>query len=181
MSKTGSALVYDRGSKLATRSSFHQRKSLLAPVANAAIHRHHIGVAHLLQIVCCERGTETAAAIENHLRVYFRYARFNVAFDDPLAQVNRTRQVILGELAFFAHVDEQEFTAAAHSCFYFVDSRFAHASLRIVNDFQKARRMLVSHVSSFRVSDNILPRAAGMCIVPSDSILIRPSSANMNA
>src|SRR5437879_6354648 len=50
---------------LRTRSAFGQRISLLPPVPNPAIHRNHIRVAHLLQIVGRQRRPEAAATIQH--------------------------------------------------------------------------------------------------------------------
>jgi hypothetical protein len=53
--------------------------------------------------------------------------------------------VVFGEFALFAHVYEQKFIAAVDSRFHRIDIRLADASAGIVNDFQKAGRVLVSH------------------------------------
>src|SRR5262249_56522775 len=41
-----------------------QRIALVAPVADAAVHGDHVGVAHLLQLVRRQRRAEAAAAVE---------------------------------------------------------------------------------------------------------------------
>ena len=63
--------------------------------------------------------------------------------------MNRAGQMILGELALLAHVDQRELLAAIDSLLYFVDGRFAHARFGVVNNLQKAGRMLVCHKTSF--------------------------------
>src|SRR5258708_27367900 len=42
-----------------------QRKPFLAPIANSAVHRNHILVAHLLQIVRSQRRAEASAAVKH--------------------------------------------------------------------------------------------------------------------
>src|SRR5579863_3447821 len=113
---------------LSSRKSFwrfllalRQGKALFAPASNAAIHRNYVGVPHLLKIVCRQRRAKAAAAVENHLGVEFGRTAFNVTLDHAFTQMNRARQVILGELAFFAHIYEQKFIAAVHARFDLVD------------------------------------------------------------
>ena len=154
-----------------TVSIFGQRKPFLPPVAYAAIHRDHVGVAHLLQVVGGECGTEPASAVEDHLGAKFGYTCFNVSFDDSLAQMNRAGQMVFGELTLFAHVDEQEFVAPIHPFLHFVHIRFPNACLRVVNDLKKPRRVLVGH-------ENLLQSlmSSSINMVPIRPVLVqRPS------
>src|SRR5580692_9370517 len=122
-----------------------QRISLFPPVANPAVHRDHLGVAHLLQIIGGKRRSEASAAIKYHLRIQIRYARLNVTFDDAFAQVNRAWQVVLGEFALFSHVHQQKCITAVDSPLHFFGIRLANPRFGVVHNFQKPRRMLVSH------------------------------------
>jgi hypothetical protein len=88
-----------------------QRKAFFAPAPNTAVHGEHVGITHLLQIVGGQCGTVSTATIEDERRVQFRYALLDVAFDDALAQMNRSRQVIFGIFTLFPNVDQQEFVA----------------------------------------------------------------------
>jgi hypothetical protein len=56
--------------------------------------------------------------------------------------------VIFGELAFFPNVNQQEFIAAIHAGFHFVDVCFADSRSSVVHDFEEARRVLVGHGNS---------------------------------
>src|SRR5580698_3607004 len=141
--------VCERG----TASLLRQRIAFLAPVADSAVHRNHIGVTHLLQVVSGQRGTETTAAIEDHLRVEFRYTRFDVALDDALAEVNGVGKMIFREFTFFAYVDQYEFVSAIHPRLDRVDIGLAHARLGVVHNLQEARRMLVGHENSLSFGD----------------------------
>src|SRR5882672_11308677 len=128
-------------------SPFGQWIAFLAPVPNPAVHRDHIGVAHLLKIVSGQRRAESSAAVENYLRIQIRHASFDVALDDAFTQMNCTGQVVLGKFAFFAHVHQDELAAAIHLLLYVLDIGFAHSRLSIVDDLQKPWRMLLSHES----------------------------------
>src|SRR5580765_1160249 len=53
-----------------------QRISLFAPVADTAVHRNHVGIAHLLQVIGSQSRAEATAAIKDHLGIEFRHASF---------------------------------------------------------------------------------------------------------
>jgi hypothetical protein len=82
--------------------------------------------------------------------VWVRHLTLDIAFDDPFAQVNCSRQMIGCVLAFLPHVHEQEFLAAVDLGFYFIDRDLVDAFLGILHDLQKARGMLKNHGSSLR-------------------------------
>src|SRR5215467_14109460 len=103
------------------RSVLYERIGFLSPAPNAAIHRDHIRVAHLLQTVSRKCRAEAAAAVQNHLLVEIRHARFNITLDYPLAQMNRTRKMVLRILAFLAYIDEQELVPPVHPVLHVVD------------------------------------------------------------
>src|SRR5580700_1718418 len=117
----------------------------LPPVPNPAVHRNHVGVAHLLQIVGGQRRAESAAAVKHNLRSKVRHPGLYVALDDALTQMNRARKVILGKFALFTHVHQDELFAAIQPLLHCIDVGFAYACLGVVHDLQKARRMLVGH------------------------------------
>src|ERR1700689_1908548 len=87
--------------ELQTASLFRQGITLLPPVANAAVHGNHVGVAHLLQIICGQRRAESAAAIENYFRTQIGHTCLDIALDDAFAQVNCPGKMVLGKFAFF--------------------------------------------------------------------------------
>src|SRR5947209_3595089 len=126
-------------------SILRQRVPLLAPFPKAAVHRNDVGVAHLLQIVCCERRAKTAAAIKHQLCIEVWEASFNITLDDAFAHVNSPRQVVFGEFALLAHVDESELVSAVHPGFYRIDTIFMNTGFRVVHNFQKTGSMLVGH------------------------------------
>src|ERR1700756_5793236 len=76
------------------------RIASFGPAAPAAIHRDHVGIAHLLQAFGCERGAEAATAIENDRRAFIRDGFLDVAFDDAFAEVNGVGNVSAGPFAF---------------------------------------------------------------------------------
>src|ERR1700678_1564610 len=90
-------------SLLGTGYCFTKRISLLPPIANSAVHRNHIRVTHLLQIIRSQRRPEAAATVEHNFRPQIRHAGLDVALDDALTQMDRARQVIFGEFALLAH------------------------------------------------------------------------------
>src|ERR1017187_9953594 len=63
----------------------------------AAIQRNRILIAHLPQVVCNQRGTESAAAIKDQSRFLVRNLSFDIALDHALAHVDRTFDVARGE------------------------------------------------------------------------------------
>src|SRR5208283_455341 len=127
-----------------------QRVSLFPPVANPAVHRDDVSVAHLLQIVGGQRRTESPATVKHNLRIEIRHARLNVTLDDPFAQVNCARQMILGEFAFFPHVYQQKLLTVIDLPLHLLDIRFANSRFGIVHNFQKPRWMLMGHKFSFQ-------------------------------
>ena len=85
------------------------------------------------------------------------------SFNNAFSQVNCARKMVLGELAFLAHVDENKFVPAIHSAFDRIHVGLAHACLSVVHNLQKTRRVLVSHqnLPKENASDNILSSCAG--------------------
>src|SRR4051794_33114884 len=81
------------------RSALGGRQAGFSPTPPAAVHGFHVGVAHLLQIFCYERGTKASAAIQNQLRAGIRNALLDVALDDAAAQVYR-----IGEMPFIPFI-----------------------------------------------------------------------------
>jgi hypothetical protein len=69
----------------------------------------------------------------------------NIAFNDAPAHVHGSWQVVGVEFAVFADIDEDKLLAAVEPGLDRVDAGFADALLGIVDDFQKARRMLMCH------------------------------------
>src|SRR5579862_9474564 len=119
-------------------SIFNQRKMLLAPLPNAAIHRDYVGVPHFLQIVSCQCRAETAATVQDYFRVRIRHALLDVTFDDSFPQMNGTREMIFGVLAFFAYIDQQKFVPSIQPRLDLVDSSFVNSLFCFVDDAQKA-------------------------------------------
>src|SRR5580700_7872426 len=122
-----------------------QRVALFTPVANSTVHGNNVGISHFLQVVGCESGAEAAATIEDQLGIQIRILILNIAFDDALAQMDGSGQVIGVEFAVFADVDENELVPTVEPGFYFVNIGFADALLGVFDYLQKARWMLLSH------------------------------------
>src|SRR5205823_4540652 len=81
-----------------------------------------------------DRGTKSSTAVKDHFFVELRHARLDIAFDHAFAEMDGTGQVILGEFAFLAHVDEHEFLAAIQARLYFIHVRFADPRARVVHN-----------------------------------------------
>ena len=122
-----------------------QRVAPSAPIANSAVHRDDVGVSHFLQIIGGQRGTEAATTIEYERSFKIGILAFHVAFDDALAEVDGSGQVVGVEFAIFANVDENKFLAAIEPGFNFVNIGFTDALLGVFDNLQKARWMLLSH------------------------------------
>src|SRR5450755_2253775 len=118
---------------------------LLAPAPNAAVHGEHVGVSHLLQIVGGQGGAISAAAVEDEWGVQLRYALLDIALDDALAQVDCSRQMILGVFAFFPDIHQNKLVAAVKSGFDIVNAHFPNPLFDIFDDTQKTSRMLMRH------------------------------------
>src|ERR1700692_1478129 len=110
-----------------------------APIADSAIHRDDVGVSHFLQIIGSQRGSETAATIEDERSFEIGILSLNITFDHALAQVDGSGQVVGVEFAVFANVDENKFLAAIQPGFDFVNIGFANALLRVFDNLQKDR------------------------------------------
>ena len=82
----------------------------VSPSANASIHREHVGVAHLLEIVSGQGRAVSAAAVQYERRIQARYTLLDVALDNALAQVNCPGKMIVGVFAVFADVDKTNFS-----------------------------------------------------------------------
>ena len=89
------------------RGSF-DGKRLRGPSAPSARHRTHVRVAHFGQIVCGERRSKPAAAVEDDVGACVRDGLLDVAFDDALAQVACALDVARLELALLPDVHELE-------------------------------------------------------------------------
>src|SRR6202163_5064325 len=120
-----------------------------APIADSAVHRDNVGVSHFLEIIGGQRGSETAATIEDERSFEIGILSLNVAFDDALAQVDGSGQVVGVELAVFADVDENKFLGAIEPGFDFVNVGFADALLGVFDNLQKSRWMLLGHGRRF--------------------------------
>src|SRR5580704_6198535 len=140
-----SAVTPVRRAAFEPSSIFYQRIIFFAPATYAAVHRNHVGISHLLQIVGRQGRAESAAAVQNHFHVQLRNSRLDIALDHTLAKVNRTWKMIFRELALFAHIHEKELVASVHSFLYRVDIGLANSRARVVNYLEKSRRMLVGH------------------------------------
>src|SRR6266404_4065511 len=79
-----------------------QRIGFLAPDADSTVHRKHIGVAHFLQVVGCQGGTEATAAIEDERSIEIGVLSFDIALDNPLAQMDGAGKMILVVFAMLA-------------------------------------------------------------------------------
>ena len=119
-----------------------------SPAANAAIHGDYLGVSHLLQVIGGQCGAEASATIKYELSLQVGNLALDVALDDALAEVDGSGEVVGGEFAVFADVDQNEFLAAIETGFDRVNGGFADAPLGVVHNLQKARRMLMSHGES---------------------------------
>src|SRR5258708_1844516 len=128
---------------------FLQRVAAFAPIADSAVHRDDVGVSHFLQVVGGQRGTETAATIEDERNFEIGILSLNVAFNDAFAKVDGSGQVVGVEFAVFADVDENKFLAAIEPGFDFVNVGFADALLGVLHNLQKARWMVLSHGRRF--------------------------------
>src|SRR5262249_32891758 len=131
-------------------SAADQRITLLAPAAHAAVHRQHVGVTHLPQVVGSEGRAEAAAAVQDDLGADVGDALLDVAFEDALAEVDRPRQVVPGVLALLADVDKAELLAAIEAGLDLLDRRFADALPGVLDQLQETRGMVCCHGGSPR-------------------------------
>ncbi len=79
---------------------------MLAPTAKTTVDRDNVGVAHFLEIIGHERGTESAAAIAENARLGIRDTLLDIALDNALAEMNRAGSVAGMPFAFLANVDQ---------------------------------------------------------------------------
>jgi hypothetical protein len=100
-----------------------------------------------LQIVRRQRRTESAAAIEHDLGVLVGRCLFDVALDDPAAEMFGAGGMVLALFVIFAHVDEPERLARVELPFDLVDGNFADTRSGVLAEFFKSFRML-HHYSS---------------------------------
>src|SRR5580658_476865 len=74
-----------------------------------------------------------------------RDSGLNVTLDDAFAEMNRARQMILGEFALLPNVDQQEFLTAINLLLHLFDIGFANTRFGVIHNLQKPRRMLLGH------------------------------------
>src|ERR1700738_3250763 len=96
-----------------------QRIAFLTPIPNSAVHRNHILVAHLLQVVGGQSRAEASTAIQHQLGVKRGNPRLDVALDDAFAQMKGPGEMVLGEFAFLPHIHQRELLSAIQSGFHF--------------------------------------------------------------
>src|SRR6266849_3802517 len=108
---------------------------------------HADGLSLLDQVtqVLGQCGTKSASAIEHQGCAQTGYTLLDISLDDPLAEMNGSRQMVLRVFAFFANVDQKKFLAAVDLCLHLIDACFMHAFLGIFDDAQKTRGMLMCH------------------------------------
>src|SRR5580704_1083045 len=137
------------------RSIFGQGKTLFAPAPNAAVHREHTGVAHLLQIVSRQRRAKPAATVKHQKRILIGHATLNIALDDSFSQVDRPGQMIGRVFAFFAHVDQHKLLLAVQLRLDLIDRNFVNPFLGILDNLQKTSGVLMSHGSSIQYHSKV--------------------------
>jgi len=135
-------------------TSLLQRVAPSAPIADSAVHRDDVGVSHFLQVVGSKGGPESAATIKHERSFEIGILSLNVAFDDALAQVDGSGQVVGVEFAVFADVNENKFFAAIEPGFNFVNVGFTDALLGVFDNLQKARWMLSHGSRSSALNDS---------------------------
>src|SRR5215472_14697309 len=123
-------------------------EALFAPYANAAIHGDYVGVAHLLQVVSSQGRAKASSTIKDQRRGSIGDTFFDVALDDALAQVDGVGEVILAVLAFFTHVDQQEFLAAVQLGFHLIDVELTDPFAGFIDNRQETWGVFRSHASS---------------------------------
>src|SRR5579863_702269 len=132
-------------------------KSGFGPTAPAAIHRDDVLVAHFLQIVRRERGTEPAAAIQHQRRVFVRNRTFDIAFDNPFAQMNGIGKMAALPFVIFARVHEDHLFSGIQALLNVAKVGLFDAGLRFIHDFQKSWGMYMRHFSaSDLISSNFI-------------------------
>ncbi len=93
-------------------------KPAFLPAAKAAIHRDHVGVAHVLQVLGRQGRAEAAAAIEDDRGVRVGDRLFDIPLDDSLAQMDRAGEMARLPLAVFADVDQVKRLTAVEPAFH---------------------------------------------------------------
>src|SRR4029077_8512331 len=118
------------------------REAGLGPAAPAAVHRDHVAVAHLLQIVRSEGRTVAAAAIEDDFGVLVRDGFFDIALNHAFAQVDRTGNVAAGPLVVLARVYDDHFFSGVELLLDLAVVFFLDARLRVFHKLHKSFRMI---------------------------------------
>jgi hypothetical protein len=95
-------------------------------------------VAHALEILRGQGGTESAAAIKNDFRFRIRNGLLDIALDYAFPQMNGTGDAATREFAFFAHVHKEQLLACVQALLHLLDGGFADAFLGFVDQGEKA-------------------------------------------
>lgn len=126
------------------------RETSFAPSSDAAGHRQHVCVTHLLQIVRSQGAAEAAAAIKNNLCAPVAHMLLDVSLQNTATDVHRARGSPRFKFVVFAHIDKVEFFACVllladvFNCYLF-DSRHDFGdelleSLTVFHDFVRNPR-----------------------------------------
>src|SRR5258708_4799620 len=81
------------------------RQPRIQPALPSAVHRFDVVVAHFLQVLRHQCGAESAAAIEDELRIRVGNALFDVALNNAPAHVNGAGKMSLRPLVVLANID----------------------------------------------------------------------------
>src|SRR5437763_12308307 len=111
------------------------------PTFPAAVHRFHVGVAHLLQIFRRQRGAEAAAAVEDEFCLGIEYGLFDVALNDAFPQVDRSRNMSVAPFVVLANIDQEKFFSGIDAALDFGYVRLFDLLLRLIDQLQKLRRV----------------------------------------
>src|SRR5438128_2623492 len=120
---------------------FGDRQARFQPAFPSAVHRFHVVVTHFLQIVRHQRGTESAATIQNEFRVRIRDALLAVALDDSFAHMNGPGKMSLRPFVVFAHVHEDKLFTRVGPPLHVRHLGFLDLFLSVVDQLQELRRV----------------------------------------
>src|SRR5215470_2709069 len=95
-------------------SPFRRWQSRGDPGLPAAVHGFDVGVAHLLKVLCSQRGAEPAATIEDEVGAGIRHRLLDVALNDAFSEVNRAGNVPVGPLVVLADVYNNKLFSRIH-------------------------------------------------------------------
>jgi hypothetical protein len=115
------------------------------PATETTIHGNNVGVTHLLQIQGSQGGAEASATVQDNGSISVGDCRFNVSFNDSLAEMYGVGKMTGSEFTFLANVNQMKALATSTPIDHVLDVAFPDLRSNRINDVEKSGRVILGH------------------------------------